>query len=96
MPLTHATIDDRLHRLVAACVAKIDADASLLHRVRAAAERQPNPRIRAEWEALLALPWPELRARLLEESDRGQSLRQNAPLGGLLSPAERMAIFRAL
>lgn len=95
MPITHATIDDRLLRLVACGVAKIDRDPGLLEQVRAAVARQPNLSIRAEWSALLELPWSTLRDRLLDPSDAGQALRQNAPLGSLLTPAERMAIFRA-
>ena len=95
MSVTHATIDERLLRLVARCVVKIDADGRLLERVRAAVQRQPDARIRAEWEVLLAQSWPALRERLLEQSERGESLRQNAPLGGVLTPAERMVIFRA-
>lgn len=93
-PVTHSTIDDRLLRLVLACLLKVDANHALLSRAHAAVQRQPNPCIRTEWKSLLALPWPELSALLLETSDRGQRLRQDAPFGGLLSPEERMTVFR--
>ncbi len=93
--LTHEEIDDRLHRMVALCVAKIDRDMQLLGKVEANVRRVSDPRLRAEWESLLNLPWAQLREKLLAAGEAGNQLRQNAPLGGLLSNAERSRFFVA-
>lgn len=91
--VTHADIDRRLLRLVTACVAKLDRDPALLLRVTRSAARIPNPQLRAEWAELLGRPWSEVRGRLLEDTESGAQLRQSAPLGGLLTNAERHRIF---
>lgn len=92
--ITHAQIDRRLLRMVSLCVAKIDARPPLLLQVVQNANRIADPRIRAQWRDLLELPWPALRDRLLADDEPGAQLRQNAPLGGLLSNAERFAVFQ--
>lgn len=92
--LTHRDIDRRLLALVILCVRKIDADPSLwTGRVAAAVRRLPNARLRGQWEELLGREWSEVRGHLLEEGDAGDALRQSAPLGGLLTNAERRACF---
>jgi hypothetical protein len=48
----------------------------------------------AEWRELLELPIDEVAAILMEESDRGQRLRQNSPFVGILTPAEVWEIKR--
>lgn len=48
-----------------------------------------------EWERILARPWSEIRAVLLDESDEGQRVRSSQPFAGLVSDAERLAIMRA-
>ena len=75
------------------CAAKIDANPELLQIVRENATRIPDPRIKSEWERHLETPWPELRAKLLAKTEVGDQLRQNAPLGGILSNAERLQFF---
>lgn len=45
------------------------------------------------WEALLALPWPELRELLVEDSERMRAMRQCSPFAGVLDNPERSAIF---
>ena len=47
-----------------------------------------------EWLAILARPWDEVRAVLLDESDEGQRLRQSDPFCGILTPQERWKIYR--
>jgi hypothetical protein len=94
--ISHADVDQRLLRLVEACVAKIDSDPKLFAIMRRNITRWSAAHLRAEWEQLLSLPWPELRARLLEDSDRGRLHRQNAPLGGVLDARERFLLLRSL
>lgn len=92
--ITHQDIDERLLRMVRLCVDKIDRDPSLLAKIESAATRIADPRIRSEWAVILHEPWPRLRSRLLEDSESGASLRQNAPFGGLLDNRERLTFFR--
>jgi hypothetical protein len=94
MKATHRTIDARLLRLTQAVVAQIDRDPSLRQRMAGNVSRWSDARLRERWHTLLSLPWPDLRMRLLAETDEGAALRQDAPLGGLLAPAERMRIMR--
>ena len=92
--LTHAAIDRRILGMVLLCVEKIEADERLLTRVWENAERIADPRIREEWLRFRTMPWVELKAKLLEDGPDGDQLRQNAPLGGLLSNRERIRFFR--
>jgi len=92
--LSHAQIDQRLLQLIEACVRKIDQNPRLLAQVRKNIARQPNPRIRRLWTHLLNSPWAQLREQLTEVSERGARLRQDAPFAGILTDAERLAIFR--
>jgi hypothetical protein len=91
---SHADIDRRIFRLVEACVQKIDLDQTLLSRARAQVKRWSSARLRQEWETFLSLPWPQLRAILLEKSERGDRIRQSAPFGGFLTNQERMHIIK--
>ncbi len=90
---THADIDARILRMLEACAQKIDRDPSLLDRVADNSSRIANQRIRQEWLSLVNMPWPELRSVLLDPSERGKQLRQNAPFGGILTEDERMSFF---
>ena len=45
-----------------------------------------------EWLGLLEHPASEVARLLVEESDRGQWLRQNSPFAGVLTPREVWAI----
>jgi hypothetical protein len=94
-PFTHADIDRRIRRLVEACIVKIDQDPSLIQLVRLQVARWTNPRLRAEWDGFLSLSWPELRAKLLQDAEEGNRIRQSAPLGGLLTNQERMDLLRS-
>jgi hypothetical protein len=90
---THKDVDRRIRRLVEACAARIDEDPSLLEQARIQVGRYSQLQLRQEWERLLALPWPQLRAILLEDSDEGDRIRQSIPFGGFLSNEERMRII---
>lgn len=94
MTTTHRTIDARLLRLTQAVVIQIDRDASLRQRMAENVARWSDEGLREQWDRLLRLPWPEFRALLLAENEHSAALRQNAPLGGLLPPAERTRIMR--
>jgi hypothetical protein len=92
---SHVDIDRRIRNLVEACVLKIDHDPGLLQRAREQMTRWTNVSMRLEWERLLALPWPDLRTLLLEESERGDRIRQSVPFGGFLGNEERMRILKS-
>lgn len=92
---THDDIDIRIHKMIEACVGKIDKDASLLALVRSNISRIPDARVRAHWVSLLNMPWPALRELLLDRSPDGNQLRQNAPLAGILNESERWSYFPA-
>lgn len=81
-------------RLTGACVQKIDAEPKLLEIAKTNLTRVTNKIVRAEWEALLARPWIEVRAILIVDSELGRALRQNAPFGGILSDTERQSYFK--
>ncbi len=93
-PCYHQTIDARLLALTEASVRKIEADPALVQRLAENVARWPDARRQAEWRRRLQQPWPELRTQLLAASERGAALRQDAPLGGILSSAERARIMR--
>ena len=85
-----------------AIAAKIDANPQLAGRGLANLARLRRQRggelnhCDCEWEELLKrLKWSEVRALLLDESDEGQRLRAANPFTGILSQAEREAIYEA-
>ncbi|MBM3797797.1 MAG: hypothetical protein FJW31_27945 [Acidobacteria bacterium] len=90
----HKHIDARILRLVEAAVHEIDASPALFERMRGNVSRWSDPVKKRRWERLLDGPWARLREQLLSESETGAALRQDAPLGGILSPAERNRIMR--
>jgi hypothetical protein len=98
---THGQVDERSLALARAVARKIDADPNHEGLLRARAvcarwmEREPSEAC-AEWIELLADSWPAVRDVLLDPSDRGQRLRQSSPFCGILTPAERWAIYRTL
>lgn len=93
-PCYHQTIDARLLRLVEVSIQKIDANPALVGQLVQNVARWPNPQLQAQWRRRLQQPWPALRAELLAETEQGAALRQDAPLGGILSVAERAQIMR--
>jgi hypothetical protein len=90
----HKQIDARLLRLTEAVVLRIDTQPDLRARMRENVSRWSNVRMRAKWAMLLELPWSQLRGRLLEKTEAGAALRQNAPLGGILAATERTRIMQ--
>jgi hypothetical protein len=96
----HARLDERslaLHRRVAK---KILADPALLGKARAnvrrwqAAGATPSPAL-SEWESILDEPVEEVVALLTERSERAARLRQSNPFAGILTEAERRAIYES-
>jgi hypothetical protein len=85
----HQRIDARILRLVEAAVHEIDANPALFERMRDNVSRWSDPTKKRRWEKLLDGPWVKLREQLLAETESGAALRQDAPLGGILSGAER-------
>ena len=89
----HQSIDNRLLQMVRACVVKIDSRPELLRIAHENLSRVTNRRVYSEWTNLLSVPWVQLRAILVEDSERGRALRQNAPFAGLLTAAERRGFY---
>ena len=92
--LTDADIDARILGMIEAWVVKFGLNPSLERRVAENATRIADARIRDEWQSLLGTPWPQLRERLRDKSERGNELRQNAPFYGILTDAERVSFFQ--
>jgi hypothetical protein len=95
---THQQIDRRSLAMAEAIVSKIDQDPQQTGMLKARAtcsrwmKRRATPANR-EWLEILDRPWEEIRALLLEDSERGRRLRQNDPFCGILTPQERWAIY---
>jgi hypothetical protein len=94
----HRRIDQRslaLHRAVAD---KLRADPTLIEVARENLNRwaRQNGRSQPYWDAwreLLNRPIEDLLACMVEESGEMTALRQATPFAGILSPAERWAIY---
>ena len=94
----HPHIDARSLAMTKIIVERIDADPTLIelaHRYLENEERRHGRLCQAskEWRAILARPWSEIRAILLEESDEGQRLRSSKPFAGIVTEEERVAII---
>lgn len=80
---------------------RIDADRTLLARVRATVDRwlaaraDRPPAALLEWQALLARPWAEIAERATALDEDGARLRQSSPLATVLSDADRRRIHDA-
>ena len=96
----HARLDERslaLHRLVAQ---KLVADPSLLDLARANVARWQSANdtpsfALAEWEQILSGPIDEITALLVDRSEHATRLRQSSPFAGILTDAERKAIYES-
>ncbi len=84
----HAIVAERLDEAV------LDRARTQLARFRA--QRLVGERYVSEWEALLAGPRDALVERLLADDESARALRQTTPFAGVLSPAERHALWRAV
>ncbi len=90
----HQVIDKRLLCLVKASIRKIDEDSALHRRLSENVQRWSQGKLREQWQERLAEPWPRLRAELLAENEAGAALRQDAPLGGILTATERAILMQ--
>jgi hypothetical protein len=94
----HRRIDQRSLALHRAIAEKLRADPGLLQVARDNLERwsfrnsRPQPYWDA-WRELLDRPLEAVLALLVEDSERMTALRQASPFAGVLSPAERWAIY---
>lgn len=97
----HRLHDARSLAMHAVIARRIDRDPSLLGVALANLDRWKVqrqgllPPALAEWEAILARPWPEIATLLCEQSERAVRLRQSTPFAGVLTPAERRRIHDA-
>jgi hypothetical protein len=98
---SHRVLDARslaLHCLIAQ---KIMADPSLIDIARRnlAAWRNKasgaEPHYLAEWQRILARPWPQVAGLITEQSENATRLRQSSPFAGVLSTVERRRIYDA-
>lgn len=95
----HACIDRRSLALAQAIVRKLDAGDVDRGLEKA---REVNRRWRAiapsalhdEWMVIMQGDWSDIKATLLDETERGCRLRQNNPFCGILTNRERWDIFR--
>lgn len=97
---THLELDDRsraLHVLVAEKIrqdpARLDHARTILARWRATVCANTQPHM-LEWERILGSSTDEILAIAVENSQRGDALRQCSPLACVLSPRERWAFLR--
>lgn len=96
----HRRLDERslaLHRLVAE---RVLADPALLDRARANVRRWQESRgspsfALAEWEQILSGPVGQVARFLVERSDKATRLRQSSPFTGILTEAERLAVYES-
>lgn len=94
----HQRIDQRslaMHRAVAD---KLRADPGLIEVARGNLDRWSRQNGRSQpyfdaWRSLLDGPFEELLAAMVEDTERMTAMRQANPFAGILSPAERWAIY---
>jgi hypothetical protein len=97
----HRLAEVRSLAMHAVIARKIDRDPTLLDIPRRNLERwsaragESPPSWLQEWHTLLALPWPELAARITEPTEDATRLRQSSPFAGVLSETERARIYEA-
>jgi hypothetical protein len=96
----HRRLDERslaLHRLVAE---KVLADPALLDKARANVRRwrdasgSPSSAF-AEWAQILSGSVHQVAQLLMERSERATRLRQSSPFCGILTDAERRAVYES-
>ena len=95
----HQRIDAWSLAMMKEIVTRIDTDPDQQGLQRAIATLQrwhdnDSNKATGEWLRLLDLPWEELKTHLLDEGELGQRLRSSAPFCGVLSPRERLEMFR--
>jgi hypothetical protein len=98
VPGGHRRIDQRSLALHRAIAEKLRANPSLVDIARENLDRwsQRNGRSQPYWDAwrkLLNHPIEDVLASIVEVSERMTALRQATPFAGVLSPAERWAVY---
>ena len=96
----HLRLDERsfaLHQLVAR---KVQASPALLDKARENIRRWQETngtcsRALAEWDQILCGPLDQVTAFLVERSEKAARLRQSSPFCGILTEAERRAIYES-
>jgi hypothetical protein len=96
----HGRLDERslaMHQLIAA---KVQADPALLDKARENVRRwqadEGSPKLAlAEWEQILIGSINQIVQFLVERSERATRLRQSSPFAGILTEAERQAIYES-
>jgi len=97
----HRIAEARSLAMHAVAAQLISADPALLARARATLGRwlarygEHPPAAMREWQALLALPWPEIAARSTALTEEGARLRQSSPLATILPAPTRRRIHDA-
>jgi hypothetical protein len=100
-PRTHEWIDQRSLALDRAIAQKLRAQPGLFHRAKTTLERwiqqrQPSvPSVLLEWREILDC-WPleKVLELLISTDERPRRLRQSSPFCGILSPTERLTVFK--
>ncbi|HEY8033138.1 MAG TPA: hypothetical protein VIF02_12355 [Methylocella sp.] len=96
----HSRVDERSLALHALVAQKVQAAPALLDRAREnicrwqQANGSPSLAL-AEWERILNSPVDQVTAFLVERSERATRLRQSSPFAGILTEAERRAIYES-
>ena len=95
----HQRIDQRSLALHRAIAEKLRRDPQLLDIARENLDRWSITRGRSQpywdaWREILSRPLPEIIAAMTDESERMTAMRQATPFAGVLTPAERWAIYR--
>jgi hypothetical protein len=91
------TADSTTQRIVAQ---KVQANPALLDKARENIRRwqqaSDSPSLAlAEWAQILSAPVDQVAAFLVERSQKATRLRQSSPFAGILTEAERSAVFES-
>jgi hypothetical protein len=96
----HAAAERRSLRYHSAIADRLEAEPALLERARRRVEAWLRERTVAEyyaagWRDVLASPAAEIRAFLVDRSERARAFRQVTPFAGALDPRERWRLWAA-
>ncbi|MGP0008035.1 MAG: hypothetical protein ACLPIG_04905 [Methylocella sp.] len=95
----HNRLDERSLALHALVAQKVQAAPALLDKARENIcrwQQAGSPSLAlAEWEQILSSPVDQVTAFLVERSERATRLRQSSPFAGILTEAERRAIYES-
>src|SRR5271169_1591302 len=96
----HSRLDERSLALHQRIAEKVLADPALLDKardnLRSWQQTEGSPKLAlAEWEQILSGPTNQIAQFLTEQSERAIRLRQSSPFAGVLSEAERKAIYES-